>query len=279
MNYQEAEEKYISKFHGMELYPLASDDKRGNENGILFLATYYMLKKENNELIQSDIFTFNEIVRNLRTNNPVGGHYQGLFDRGMNESLQEDKTKIRTISHDNLSAIVAFSHAFNLPYHRYACLHGSENQWRFDNAYPESPRWSRMSHIRDIIYWSRLGGGKLSKSVSWCFMWFFYLTQILTCQKKTHVRPSLFHRLRTLLAPSKYPDSGYRVKDYATSGKQLAFVRLYPLRKTSKVARVVWWLCTKIVGSHKKGGFAYVFEYYYKNEDHPIRALAKKVFK
>jgi len=270
-------DSFISDYHGMDLWTPVDPNGRDNENGILFYCEYLFLKNSLNILTQEDKIRFNTIVRNLRTYRNDGTRLLGLFDRGAKESFYLDPEDRNEISHDNITAIAAFSARFNLPYHRYIFLHGKENQWRFDNAYPDKPRWSRLQHPRDIIYYSMLGGGRLAKSIAWCFMWFFYLTQIISCAKRWHVRPSLFHRVRTFLFPKKYPDSGYRAKHYANSGKLMAYVRMYPLRKHSAVARLVWKLCVWLVDRHKLGGYAYVFESYFHNKQHPVRTFGLRV--
>ena len=274
-------EDYINDYHGMDLYLPVYEGKRDNENGILFYAQYLMLKDSLGKLTQEDRIRLNLIIRKLRTYRPEGTRVSGLFDRGAGESLKAPDGKADLISHDNISAIVAASATFNLPYHMYVYKHGVDNNWRFDNQQPDNPRWSRMMHPRDIIYWSRLGGSSIGKSIAWLFMWFFYLTQIMSCAKKTHVRPSLFHRVRTFVAPKRYPDSGYRARHYAASGKLLAFVRLYPLRKRSFVARLVWKLCMRLIKLHGKGGLAYAFKSHYENRNskHPNVLMSRQAQK
>lgn len=275
--------KYLNYYHGLNLYPSDAVDhySRDNENGILFLAQALMLKSEIDIIRHDDIATFNLIAIGLKTNGR-DTIYDGLFDRGKHESLLMRPSEINTISHDNISAIASFSHAFGLSHHRKIYQHGMKNFWRFDNAYPDSPRWSRIMHPRDIIFWSRLGATSIVPlTISMMFMPIFYLSMIITCYKKWHVRPSLFHRVRTFLFPKKYPDSGYRAKHYAASGKLLAYVRLYPLRKISPIARLVWRVCVYLVNKHHKDGYAYAFYSHFenRNKEHPNVILAKKVFK
>lgn len=280
MNYQEIEDQYISEFHGMEKLPIAVDYKRFNENGVVLLSAYVFMKNELKDYTENDKIIYNTIIRNLRTYRKDGTRFQGLFDRGAQESKESPTTDI---SHDNISSIAAYSYFADLPYHLSIYQHGVENKWRFDNAQPEDPRWSRLMHPRDIIYWSRLGGGKIGKSIAWCFMWFFYLSQIHACWKKWKVRPSLWHKLREKFTSYKY--QGNTSKGYSSSGKQMAFIRMYPLLKVSWVARLVWKLCVKLVDGHDRGGFAHVFDHYYDNDhfsdhnpDHPLIHMAKKVF-
>lgn len=242
--------RWINISHGMELHADINDGIRKNENGILFLCEYYFLKYELNQLTQADVETFRQIVENLRTYRSDGiNRYLGLYDRGSGESLIISKDKLRTISHDNISAIVAFSDLFGLPYAKAVFEHGKANFWRFDNVYPEAPRWSRIMHPRDIIFWSRLGGRPIGKAIAWLFMWFFYLALMVSILNK------------------KGSDGTIH-----TSGPLLVFVRLFPLRRKSIIARGFWWLCCKL------RDYKFTFDYYYKDPEHPNRKLAAEVF-
>lgn len=280
MNYQEIEERYITEFHGMEKLPIAEPNRRHNENGVVLLSAYMFMKSELGDYGEADKVLYNTIIRNLRTFRSDGTRYPGLYDRAHGESREDPTTDI---SHDNISSIAAFSYFADLPYHTAIYQHGVENKWRFDNAQPEDPRWSRLMHPRDIIYWSRLGGSRVGKSIAWCFMWFFYLSQIHACWKKWKVRPSLWHKIREKF--TSYEFTRRHSKGYASSGKQMAFIRMYPLTKTSFVARMVWKVCVWLVDRHDLGGYAHVFDHYYDNEafpdhnpDHPLIEMSKKVF-
>lgn len=250
--------EWINLYHGLELYPGFEQNTRDNENGILFLCEYYFLKYELNQISATDIQIFKTIANNLRTYKPDRfNRYEGLFDRGADESLMIPKDRLRTISHDNISAIASFSAMFQLDFHKKIYQHGIKNFWRFDNVYPDKPRWKRIMHPRDIIYWSRLGGSFIGKSLAWLFMWIFYITQIWS-------------------ALDFYEKNG----DIATSGPLLIYMRLMPLRTKwyNFGARFCWWLCKKIRKWKHRRNYDYMFEYYFKYENHPNRVLAKKVF-
>ena len=257
---------YISYYHGMEKLPKATNERRHNENGILILVCYYFLKDSLGEFGEAERLIANEIIRNLRTHKVSGGRYNGLYDRGADESKIIPKHKRRTISHDNLTAISAFSSAFDLPYARYIYNHGVNHQWRFDNVEVEKPRWSRLMHPRDIIYWSRVGGTPMGKKIAWLFMWFFYLTQIVACFSKYKRRK----------------DS----KIISTSGQQMMFVRMYALSKMTWVGKVMFKLCKKITEWRFGCDFADIFKMYYggiegqiypdHNPDHPIIHVSRK---
>jgi len=271
------ESLWIDLTHGMELEPDQNPNQRDQENGILTLVVYYYLKDSLGKLTEEDVNTFKIIVDRLRTYDNEGARYEGLFDRGAGESLkysQEEKEqgKLRTISHDNLTAIASFSYFCNLDIHKHIVDHGKKHFWRFDNVFPEKPRWSRIMLPRDIIYWSFLNKSLISKF----FLWWFYVEILFSCLKKTHRRPTLFQRIRALFPGYKL--SGYRAVGSDTSGKHLTFVRLYPLMCRGYLsAWAVWYLCEYICSWHWKEGFFYVFKNRYR-EDHPVRILAEKVF-
>lgn len=245
---------WISSYHGMELDPIARPDWRGNENGILFLVYYFYLKDILGTLTDEDIKTYQQIVINLRTYDENSNQIRGLFDRGAKESLNPDKESIRTISHDNLSAISLFSKMLEhsgLAYHKEIADYGREHFWRFDNVYPDKPRWSRIQHPRDIVFWSYIDG----KIWSNFFMWFVILNCFISCF-------------------SKEKDSQGR---YVTSGRLLTFLRLYPY-KNKLWGRLTWKICTYAVNKRFQNGWLEVFNIYFGNPEHPINLLAKEAY-
>lgn len=270
------ESLWVNPYHGLELEPGFKEGHRDNENGILFLVEYFFLKYELGSMTAADIAIFETIVKRLRTYKPDGqSRYSGLFDRGEGESLTIPKDKLRTISHDNISAIVSFSAMYGLEWHKHVYEHGKTNLWRFDNVYPESPRWERLWLPRDVIYYSRLGGGWLGKSIAWMFMWYFYLTQVISCARKYKVRPIWYERLWDKI---RGRDPGEIRKDFSTSGPLLVFMRLFPLRRRSAIARLVWKICTGLIKFNRKAGWDWVFDYYFKHPEHPNKILAKKLY-
>lgn len=239
----------------MELYEGIVSGELDNENGILFLAEYYFLKHMLGKLTQADIDTFRTICESLRTYGSDDRRYEGLFDRSAGDSLDMDPEGINEVSHDNLTAILAFSNMFGLGFDKEIYRHGVKNFWRFDNRYPEKPRWARFMHPRDIILWSRIGGSFLGRTLSWFFMWFPYLDALYTCGKKGS------------------PD------ELATSGKLLTFVRLYAMSNRSWVAKQVWKICQRRVKKAFDGkGMEFAFEYYFKDPKQPCRVLAQEAF-
>ena len=158
---------WINYSHGMELDRIDSNyEKRHNENGILFLAEYFIIKHIKGVLSAKDLEIFNTITQNIQSYSKGGVQFHGLYDRGQGESLLGHQfyrvpEKRRDISHDNLTAIAAFSYFFNLPYAKHIQKHAIKWQFRFDNCYPEKPRWIQCCkwHPRDWFFYLWCGGG------------------------------------------------------------------------------------------------------------------------
>lgn len=267
------EEKFISNYHGMELDPIAEPDKRFCENGILFLSTWMIFKKIAGKLTKSDVIQFQTIVENITTYKSPKEKVKGLYDRGSKESLNPDKTQINAISHDNLTAISCMSKILEdegLSYHIDIKDHGRDNFWRFDNVYPENPRWARIMLPRDIIMWSYNGGSFWAKLM----IWETVFECIISCSDTYDYKPQLFQRIWTFITTGKYPDY---TRQPSTSGKQLAFIRLYCLRNTF-IGKIGYKICTWFIDRKWDEGWKFVFNYYYKNQDHPIDLLIKEIY-
>lgn len=264
--------QWISSYHGMELQPVAEDDRRHNENGILFLTEYLFFKDINGELTHGDKFLHALIVDKLRTYSEVG-RFEGLFDRGAGESLNQDKDSIRTISHDNITAISCFNYLFADNKDRCEKIrkHGVSNFWRFDNAYPSNPRWSRIMHPRDIVFWSYLGGSFISKF----FIWYPILECMYSCFKKNEYTISRTQQLWKLLTTLKWEKREF--KYIHTSGKCLSFIRLYAL-KDKFIGKIGWKVCSFLVKRSFEDGWRGVFNYYFKNQDHPINITINNIY-
>ena len=251
--------EWISEYHGLELTPIANNNKRFNENGILFLVEYYILKYIKGTLSDIDIAKFQIIVENITSFSKEGNKIKGLYDRGAGESLSLNKESIRKISHDNITAISAFSRLLEdkgLNYHKDIASHGVKNLMRYDNAFPESPRWrykkdnggygtSFAWHPRDWFFWLTNGGCKFA----WIFFPIFFLANLITC-------------------------SGNE-----TSGKLLMFVRLESGSKWSKLMKFNKFICYYIL--KKKYGKYFIDEiskeYYHQSSENPIRVESKNL--
>jgi hypothetical protein len=187
-----------------------------------------MLKGTQN---QDDIDSFILITKALQAYSEEGPQIEGLYDRGAKESLlarfSDKLDELRVISHDNLTAIAAFSYLHDLPFAKDIYKFGMKKFWFYDNAYPDEPRLyfkkhdgkpstSWKMHPRDWAYWSLCGGNT--------FLWvvlfpLFLFSQITTCMTE----------------PGE------------TSGKLLMFVRMECAYKKSKLVRFTRWICYKMM--------------------------------
>ena len=255
------ESRWINDSHGLELTPDINTGKRGNENGILFLAEYYLMKHLKGTLTTKDISRFSNIVKRLEAYDKNEEQIKGLYDRGAEESLiarkEGTQDTLRLVSHDNLTAIAAFSFLFDLPHGKEILSYGLNNFFRWDNAYPEKPRTiyrnskGRLStslqiHPRDLAYWSLCGnGGKL-----WLFFFpIFFFSQVVSC----------------------IPDISKE-----TSGKVLMFLRMEGGSKKSKLIRFTKWVCYGIL-RHKygKNWLGKTMKIYFHQKDHPNAVISK----
>lgn len=259
--------KYITDYHGMELLPVAEPTKRHNENGILHLVKFYVLKKIHGTLTQADMAQFQIIVENITTFDSNGNKIKGLYDRGMGESKSVDKDRIRLISHDNLKAISCFSRLLepeDMSYHKDIANYGLNNQMRFDNAYPNKPRWifkklhdntystSFQWHPRDWFIFL-YNGGKLK--------WWNPLTWLLGLI-------FVFSSIASSLSPNN-----------ETSGKLLLFMVLECAPHNSIFFKSVKKICYVIL--RKKYGKNWLYEvmkiYHHQDDKHPLLVLSKNL--
>lgn len=105
-------DSYFNITHGLELTPDINIGERGNENGIVYLASYLMMR----DMVagKDQIFMksrFNVIYHNcLKEKN--GNKIHGLLNRGRDES-DFPPNEIRGISHDNISAFTSIDRLIN----------------------------------------------------------------------------------------------------------------------------------------------------------------------
>jgi len=245
---------WINYSHGMELDPINSQhEKRHNENGILFLVEYFIIKYLKNELTEIDVGIFNTITQNIQSYSGEGVQFHGLYDRGEGESLPSHEwyvtpDKRRDISHDNLTAIAVFSNFFKLPYAKHIQKHAIKWQFRFDNCYPENPRWIQCGkwHPRDWFFYLYCGDGFWKLFSYPLFPIYFGACIVSACTKKSN-----------------------------TSGKLLWFVRLALLKEKSLLHRFTWFFYKRLL--KKKYGDNWLSELasIYMGKDHPIYELSK----
>ena len=243
------ESKWINPYHGLELGPDWEENARyGNENGILFLAVYYILKELKGNLTSEDISNFNEICNRLVSYDSEGNRIPGLYDRGAGESLTIAKEDLRTISHDNLSAISGFSYKHGLNHAKNIANYGLKNFFIYDNVNPENPRLERIQHPRDWYYWLLCGG---KAYLGWVFFPIFFFANIITC-----------------LTPLQ-----------ETSGKQLMFVRCEGIHKKSIGIWLTRFICYRILRKkYGKDWLNKIMNIYYNHAAHPNRIESRGIY-
>lgn len=243
---EELEKEWISLYHGMELDPIADNTKRNNENGIYFLALYYMFKYKKGMLTEDNIKTFETICENIRTHLPNGEIVQGVFDRGQDESLTEPAETRRSLSHDNLTGISNFSGLFGLKYAKEIAEHGLKNFFIYDNITPENQSIKRFrGHPAYISNWLHNAGHKVKSLMLSPFL--------------------LIHSMISCSSPKE-----------ETSGKLLTICRLYLWSEKSMVYKFIWNIVKKQL--KKMYGDEYLSEIcniYFKNPDHPIHNMVR----
>ncbi len=268
------EKAWIDLNHGMNLNP--NQKTRDNENGILFLVEYFYLKEMFlNHASPKNIETFKFITERIQTFKNETEQIKGLYDRAHKESLWP-KEKIRTISHDNLTAIVSFSYHNNLEFHKDVYNHMWNTGARFDNVYPETPRIERTQHPRDIIYWARLGGPFLVRMLAFMLMPLVYLDAFISCWSAKEDRPQLITRILFYLKTGEKMPIMHSF--FPTSGKLLVFVRLFALKKKKDpTAWLTWQICQGIIKCRHGKSINDIFKIYFTNENHPIRQLSESI--
>ena len=128
---------------------------RDNENGVLFYLEYILIKEARGDDVKEDVEMFRSIVEKIRSYDVQGNRITGLYDRGADESLNPVKEDMRVISHDNLTAIAAFSYRYGDGSEAdHIARHGLKNQLRYDNRHPESPSWLTIQWPTDWAFWA-----------------------------------------------------------------------------------------------------------------------------
>lgn len=241
---------WVDDSHGLSLYP-GPRPYRDNENGVLFYLEYILLKEAKGEDITGDIAEFKYIVEQIRTYTADGHRVYGLYDRGAKESQRPDKKTIRTISHDNLTAISAFdarygdgSEAANI------AIHGFKNQLRYDNVYPESPRWITIQWPTDLFFWSLSSNKWYLKLITYPILPFFLIRSYFS-----NVGP--------------WEDC---------SGRLLNFVRFASHRDKSLLGKILWKIHVKMmVDKYGDNWIHEIMKVYFKEPTHPLHNLSDNV--
>lgn len=208
-------------------------DEKNSENALLFTVEHFFLTKS-----AQDYENIKESIEASR----IG---DGLFLQHPANTLQGED---RYMSHDQLTAIVAFSYHNDLDFHKEIWKEIKRQWFRYNNVEVPQTMWEmltnrRFLHPRDIIFY-----GYCADSI------IFYLTlpllwiiMIISSFKMKKVRPH-----GTFIA---------------TDGKLLNFVRCKASKKNI-LWKLVWKLNDYIVRK-RIGTLHEVFKIYFPYEDHP----------
>lgn len=242
---REIYKRYINLYHGLELFPnINSPNQRGNENGILFLSVFMMLAHANKCLDFYIIVDFLQICQNLQV-------IPGLFDRGANESNTIPVDQRRSQSHDNISGISAGTKLIldsikGASFKNYAkdiANYGITHLFIYNNI---KPRFVPPANPGNWSIWLYNGGYKF---LSILFLPFQIINMLITTSKAREI----------------------------TSGKQVLFCELYPVKDTY-IWKYIWkfyrWKMKKMYGIY---WIAEIVNIYYNDYSHPIRTLAKEL--
>lgn len=251
---------WVDESHGLSLDE-GPHAHRDNENGVLFYLEYILLMEAHGLDITDDVREFRIIVEKLRTHAaplPDDGlpftrdiRIKGLYDRGADESMNKDKLSIRVISHDNLTAIAAFDARYGVGDEAgYIVEHGLRNFLRYDNAYPDKPRWNTIQWPTDWAFWSLSSNKLYLKVLSSGWLPLF--------------------AIRCILSNMSAADD--------TSGKLLNFVRFASHRDKSLPMKLLWklykWQMKRMYGDDWLHSLMCI---YFHNPNHPLRNLSEHV--
>lgn len=224
---------------GMNLHP-GPHVMNDNENGVLFMAENFIFKEAKGILTKEDIDFYAKTVKNLETYGKDGvTRIKGMYDKAANDSIvYKPRERIAVITHDNITAISAFSKRHNLPFAKDINHYGMRNFFILDNIQPWAPRFERIQWWSDVSFWMFCGNNPL-------YLLFY---------------PVLF--VRTFLSISTEPDN--------VSMKSLIFTKLY-LTKDKGILMKLLWKGFRIRMRSQYGKF-WVHELmkrYFKDPNHP----------
>ena len=223
------------------------------ENTLLFSVQNVFLKKLNkndSSQLEEDIINFIEKMRNSSTNR---------FNNLPNVTEGHDKY----ISHDQYTALCAFSAYFNLDYHKEFSDKIIFNT--YDNISGEfNPK--RIIHPRDAIYIGRINDKMWAKLC----MPLLCLVTILSFIVKYKVRPTFWNWFM----------GGFREtrrKIVKTDGQLLTFVRYMGLKNRSKLFNITYKFCLWLAKFRFEGGMTGIFSHYFRPVDHPNNIEARQI--
>lgn len=194
-----------------------------SKNDILFTIEFFALT--------AYPLTFKYIQDALYTMETAPGLYQVHPD--YKDFSDKDQTYI---SHDNLTAIVAFvdSEARHKIWQELC-----RQSFRYDNVTPSNPSWGRIMHPRDIIYYGIMGG----EALMWLLFPLFAIMSIL----------SMFGS--------------------DTSGKLLFWLRCQGM-KDNLAFKALFKICTQVMKMCTPyESWGAVFRTYFPNPSHPLHQI------
>lgn len=220
----------------------AKPGEKNGENALLFTVEHFFLVQDKTER-----FSIRQAIHTCQNDT-------GIYEQNPARLL---KGKDKYMSHDQLTAIIAFSYYNNLDIH-IDIWNEIKRQWfRYNNmeipqTFMEKLLNKRFLHPRDIIFYGYCAGSttcKLLLPLLWLFM---ALSSIKTYKKRPH---GVF---------------------IATDGKILNFVRIKACMEKSWLWKLQWKLNTWIV-KKKLGSWNRVFNIYFPFDDHPNVTGSKNI--
>lgn len=280
--------KWFDRDWGLHSVPYEPTDpyenrKRKGENGIVGATHFWLMLHELGLLTQIDVDRARAHVIAIQSYDSEGKQINGLFDRGSKESLTVDIEHRRTISHDNLTAIVSLSRFLHdrgykgFHFHEDVYNYGRKHWWRYDNCYPESPRTSRTVLNPANIVWYGYCGSRGIRHLFWsCMLPLWALIYLYSCKKKYKVRPQIHERILYFFKHFKRMPT-YKLNH--TDGKLLFFDMTMSLRGINWFIDLVAYKGYVLIAKlfYPKWLYQVMATYYDKHIDHPNRILAEEL--
>lgn len=201
-----------------------------SENTILFTLEYILLNPPDKSSMEKKLENF---IADCET-------MPGLYNQQPGLTFGKD----RYMSHDTLTAIVAYSHLKGYNYHKKIWNHLKSHWFTYDNITAKT-NFSRIMHPRDILYYGYCAGNPI------CILLYplLALFMIITCLQSYKVR------------------NGNKI--LKTDGKLISWVRC----KCSSLNLTMKSLTFLLKLNSQFGNWNNVFRIYFKELEHPIRKL------
>ena len=236
--HSEVIDKWYNPVHGMELEPSINMGARGNENGVVFWATYIFLANLLNKIPSLEIERerFRLLVSDLRHKG-----IKGLYNRGAGEdNIPTDKK--RTISHDNISAISSLGVILDCPeICKEIWEYGKKHFFVFNNT---GKKFMLPMNPANYAVWGFNAGSKFW----WLTSWLYVINLLITLSKPKQ----------------------------DTSSKLLHFIKIAPIAHKNKFWSALMHIWNARI-NQQYGSLEALTTIYYKNPNHPNNVLAKEV--